>query len=430
MVAHCSDTRLPEETPLATSHDLATAPVHSRADGDHAATGDAAVSYPLAWLKLPRPLKQIVDWLAVVVAVWVLITAVSAIGGGFKLATGDQADQLFQFAANPIVGLMIGVLATVLTQSSSTTTSITVGMVAGGLPIEIAIPVLFGANIGTTVTSTLVSFGMAGDREMFRRAFAAASVHDMYNILALLIFFPLELMFGVLQTSSNWLSHQLAGSDGGPVAAVFAFLGDMVSYATDPGADLLEWTVSALPPVAAGLILIAVGVALILAVIGFIGAMLKGLLIGTAERIFHTAIGRGPLSGVFSGMLVTVLVQSSSTTTSLAVPLAASGKFTLRQLFAFVVGANIGTCVTALIAAFAFSGGEGRLALQAAFVHLLYNVFAAVLVLCLPGLNRVPVWAAQKLADLGARNKLYVVAWVLGIFVVIPGVLILVTVVL
>ena len=148
------------------------------------------MSYPLAWLTLPRPFKQIVDWLAVAVAVWVLITAVSAIGGGFKLATGDQAGELFQFAANPIIGLMIGVLATVLTQSSSTTTSITVGMVAGGLPIEIAIPVLFGANIGTTVTSTLVSFGMAGDREMFRRAFAAASVHDMYNILALLIFFP------------------------------------------------------------------------------------------------------------------------------------------------------------------------------------------------------------------------------------------------
>ena len=168
--------RLPEETPLATSHDLATASAHSGAGADHAAPGDTAVSYPLAWLKLPRPLKQIVDWLAVVLAVWVLITAVSAIGGGFKLATGDQAEQLFQFAANPIVGLMIGVLATVLTQSSSTTTSITVGMVAGGLPIEIAIPVLFGANIGTTVTSTLVSFGMAVDREMFRRAFAAASV--------------------------------------------------------------------------------------------------------------------------------------------------------------------------------------------------------------------------------------------------------------
>lgn len=191
------------------------------------------MSYPLAWLKLPRPFEQIVDWLAVVVAVWVVSTAVSAIGGGFKLATGDQAGELFQFAANP----MIGVLATVLT-------------------------------------------------------------------------------------------------------------------------------------------------------------------------------------------------QSSSTTTSLAVPLAVSGKFILRQLFAFVAGANIGTRVTALVAAFAFSGGECRLALQAAFVHLLYNVFAAVLVLCVPGLNRVPSLAAQKLADLGVRNKLYVVAWVLGIFVVVPCILILVTVVL
>lgn len=386
--------------------------------------------YPLSFLRLQGTTKSVVDWIVVAVAIWVLITAVSAIGSGFQLASGGRAEELFQFAENPFVGLMIGVLATVFTQSSSTTTSITVGMVAGGLPIEIAIPILFGANIGTTVTSTLVSLGMANDKVMFRRGFAAASVHDMYNLLSVLIFFPLELIFAPLQRVSGWLSNQLAGEDSGPVGTVFDALGAAVSFVTEPGVSLLEWLVSPLGEVVGGIVLVLAGVVLILAVISFIGKMLKSLLVGTAEKVFHNAIGRGPISGVVSGTLVTVLVQSSSTTTSLAVPLAASGKFPLRQIFPFVVGANIGTTITALIAAFAFSGIEGQAALQAAFVHMLYNIFAAALIMLTPGLRQLPIRGAELLARLGAENKLYVVGWVLGVFLVIPALLILITVVL
>lgn len=391
---------------------------------------EAKEKYPLSFLRLTGRTRSVVDWLVVAIAIWVLITAVGAIGSGFKIASGGRAEELFQFAENPFVGLMIGVLATVLTQSSSTTTSITVGMVAGGLPIEIAIPILFGANIGTTVTSTLVSLGMAKDKVMFRRGFAAASVHDMYNLLSVLIFFPLELMFAPLQRISGWMSEQAAGEDSGPVGTIFDAMGSAVSFLTDPGVNLLEWMVSPLGDVVGGIVLVVVGVALILLVISFIGKMLQALLVGTAQQIFHNAIGRGPGSGVLSGTLVTVLVQSSSTTTSLAVPLAATGKFTLKQIFPFVVGANIGTTITALIAAFGFSGIEGQAALQAAFVHMVYNVLAAALILLTPGLRQVPVLGADLLARLGTENKLYVVGWVLGIFLVIPALLILVTVVL
>lgn len=391
---------------------------------------EAKGKYPLSFLRLTGRTKAVVDWLVVAVAIWVLITAVSAIGSGFEVASGGRAEELFQFAENPFVGLMIGVLATVLTQSSSTTTSITVGMVAGGLPIEIAIPILFGANIGTTVTSTLVSLGMANDKVMFRRGFAAASVHDMYNLLSVLIFFPVELIFAPLQRISAWMSGQAAGEDSGPVGVAFDAIGNAVSFLTDPGVALLEWLVSPLGEVVGGIVLVLVGVALILLVINFIGKMLEALLVGTAQRVFHNAIGRGSGSGVLSGTLVTVLVQSSSTTTSLAVPLAATGKFTLKQIFPFVVGANIGTTITALIAAFGFSGIEGQAALQAAFVHMVYNVLAAALILLTPGLKRVPVLSADLLARLGTENKLYVVGWVLGIFLILPALLILVTVVL
>lgn len=198
----------------------------------------------------------------------------------------------------------------------------------------------------------------------------------------------------------------------------------MVSTITDPGADLIGGALTSfLPEVWAGIGMILVGVALILLVIRMISKLLKLLLVGHAERIFHSAIGRGPISGILAGLLVTVLVQSSSTTMSLA----ASSTFSLRQIFPFTVGANIGTTMTAIIAAFGFSGIERTAGMTAATVHLLYNVFAMAVIMGILLLRPIPVKAAAWLGNLGAENTLYVVIWVLGVFVAIPGVMILLT---
>ncbi len=153
-------------------------------------------------------------------------------------------------------------------------------------------------------------------------------------------------------------------------------------------------------------------------------------MVGRAKQVLHSAIGRGPITGIFSGMLITIMVQSSSTTTALVVPLAGSGTFSVKQIYPFTLGANIGTTVTALIAAFAFSGVEAQFALQAALVHLLFNVLATALIFGVPFLRVIPLKGAALLGELGARNKLFVVAWVLGVFVVVPAVLIFLTVVL
>lgn len=372
--------------------------------------------------------RKVIEWLSVVAAVYMLITAVSVIGSGFGVATGGQAEEIFSFAQNPVIGLVIGILATVLTQSSSTTTSIVVGMVAGGLPLATAIPILLGANVGTTMTSTLVSLGAAGDRNQFRRAFSAASVHDMYNLLSVAIFFPLEWAFGILERVGTWFADLTTGSDGGIVATAFTGFGNAVTTVTDPGADMVEAaTMAVLSPVWAGIAMIVIGVALILLVIRFISSMLKVLLVGNVEKTFHKALGRGPISGIFSGLLITVMVQSSTTTTSLAVPLAASGKFSLWQLYPFTVGANVGTTMTAVIAAFGFSGFEATAAMTAAAVHLFYNILAALVIFLIPFLRPLPVIGASWLGNLGAKNKLYVVAWLAGLFVVIPGILIGIT---
>ncbi|WP_246465156.1 Na/Pi cotransporter family protein [Ruania alkalisoli] len=366
--------------------------------------------------------RSVVNWLSVVVSVYVLISAVGVIGAGFKAATGGQAEALFGFASNPIVALMVGVLATAATQSSSTTTSITVGLAAGGLPLEIAIPIIMGANIGTTLTNTLVSVGMIRNKDDFRRAFAAATVHDFFNLLAVLILLPLEIATGFLERVSGWLAGALTGVGGVDTDSV-----DVVGAATAPLESLVGSLTEPLAAPWGGLVMIAVGVALILLSITFIGKVLKVLMVGQAKRVLHGAIGRGPISGIASGAVVTAIVQSSSTATSLMIPLAGSGTFTLRQIYPFTLGSNIGTTATALLAALGLSGVDAALGLQVALVHLLFNLTATAVIFGIPFLRAIPIKGATWLAGRSAENKSFAAVWVLGVFVVVPGLLIAAT---
>jgi sodium-dependent phosphate cotransporter len=396
------------------------------ADSPHAPPPPGPRS-PLSFIPVSGRGASIRDWLGVAIGIYVLITAVSVIGSGFKTATGGQATELFAFASNPLVALLIGLLATALTQSSSTTTSITVGLVAGGLPMSIAIPMLMGANMGTTMTNTLVSLGMARDKEVFRRAFAAATVHDFFNLIAVALLLPLELATGFLDRIAGAGADAMAGSDGGVFAAVFGGLGTAVTTVTKPLGDLIKHTADPFPDVVGGLLLIVIGVALILLVINKIGQLLKVLMVGKAKAVLHAAIGRGPVTGITSGAVMTVMVQSSSTTTSLAVPLAGSGAFTLRQIYPFTVGANIGTTITALIASFGFTGVEGQWALHAALVHFAFNVFATLIVYGIPLLRDLPPMGSTWLANRSAERKIYAVIWTFGVFLILPLVLVLLT---
>lgn len=360
-------------------------------------------------------------WTLIAVLVYLLLVAVSMIGSGFKLSAGDSAKELFAFANNPVVAVIVGLVATALIQSSSTVTSIIVGLVAGGLPVGIAIPMVMGANMGTTVTNTIVSLGMIRNGADFKRAFAAATIHDFFNLLSIVIFLPLEMMFGLLQKIGVYLSSIFVGGSSLSPSG-FNFIKPLVS----PPVSLMKHSMQdmALGDLAGGVMMIVIGIVGIFLVITYIGKNLKVLMVGRAKAILHTAVGRGPLSGIATGTLLTVLVQSSSTTTSLIVPLAGSGAFSLRQVYPFTLGANIGTCITALLAATAVSGPNAVFALQIAFVHLSYNVIGVAFIYGVPFLRDIPIKAAESLAILAVKNKLYVAAYILLVFFVLPLVLI------
>lgn len=356
------------------------------------------------------------QWFGVVALVYLLICAVGMIGGGFKMAAGDQAKELFAFASNPFAGLVVGTVATALIQSSSTVTSIIVGLVAGGLPVSIAVPMVMGANIGTSITNTIVSLGHVRAKEEFKRAFAAATVHDFFNLLSVVIFLPLEIAFGFLEKLGSVLSSLFYGSGD---ASIKSF--NFVKAATSPVVGTFKDIAKSMGDQVGGILLIIVGIVLIFLAITVIGKLLKHLMVGKAKEIMHTAIGRGPISGIGSGTLITVLVQSSSTTTSLMVPLAGSGAFKLKDIYPFTLGANIGTCVTAVLAATAVTG-NAQAALQIAFIHLTYNILGVVVIYGLPFLRNLPISAAQWLGDTASENKMAALAYILGVFFVVPGV--------
>jgi len=353
---------------------------------------------------------------ALVVAglIYAFLCGVSSLETGIKLLGADTQERLFSTVSNPLAGLFVGILATVLVQSSSASTSIIVGLVASGaVGLEAAVPMIMGANIGTTVTNTLVSLGHVRQTREFERAFAAATVHDFFNLFAVAMLLPLELTTGVLSKAATWLSELFVGSAGGtwesPVKRIVAWPIDRIR-------DLAE-AIGLSTPVTS-VMLIAGGLAVILIALTFITKNMRRLIADRVERSLNAMLGRGGgLVAMALGIVVTIAVQSSSITTAILVPLAASGVLSLKNAYPVTLGANVGTTITALLAAMAASRPE---ALTIAFVHTLFNVTAICIIYPIPVIRELPITAALGLARLAALRRSWAVGYVLGMFIIIP----------
>jgi len=123
------------------------------------------------------------------------IISLGLMSNAFRILGGKAAGRTFRNSDlfdNPLAGLVLGIIVTVLVQSSSTSSSIIVTMTAGDLiDVKNAVPMIMGANIGTSVTNTIVSLGAFRDKNEYRRAFAGATVHDCFNFLSVLLLLPI-----------------------------------------------------------------------------------------------------------------------------------------------------------------------------------------------------------------------------------------------
>jgi len=385
---------------------------------------DPSPHKPLSPTASPR--KPFLSWLAVLALVYLLLVGIGVVSRGFRTTFGDEAQQLFAFAENPFVGLVVGIISTALVQSSSATTSIIVGLVAGGLPVPIAIPMIMGSNIGTSITNGIASLGfVGGSKEEFKQAFAASVVLDLFNLFAALIFFPLEILFHPLEFLSRASANLFLGNKD---ISVDDF--DLVGAMIRPVRDSIRSATGFLPEPYNGILQILLGIALVFASVYFLGKLLKQLMMGRAKDILETALGRGPIAGILAGIFVTILVQSSSATTSLMIPLAGAGVFGLDVIYPFTLGANIGTTVTSLLAATAVTGERALPALEIAKVHLFFNLFGVLLIFGIPYLRPLPVIGAKRLATAASENKLIALAYLIGVFFVIPLILVGISIVL
>ena len=164
---------------------------------------------------MKNTVKTLSKVLSVAVLLYLFLVSVGLMGSALKGYGKGFAAQLIETTSNPFIGLFIGILATSLIQSSSTTTSIVVGMVASNvLTVHNAIPIIMGANIGTTVTNTLVSLGHVSRRDEFRRAISAATVHDFFNLICVAFLFPLEQATGYLEKLAGLMKDAFKGVGG------------------------------------------------------------------------------------------------------------------------------------------------------------------------------------------------------------------------
>ena len=335
-----------------------------------------------------------------------LSTAIRNLGDGF-------ANNLLLVNENKFIALFIGILSTTIFQSSSTTTSLIVGMVSSGaLTLGGAIPMIMGANIGTTVTNIIVSIGHINRGNEFKRAFAAATVHDFFNVFAVILLFPIEIAFGLLEKTASGLASLLFGT---------------VSVSNEFNSPIkagIKWGVHHIENLCFenNIVFIILSVLLTFAMLYSIVKLLRSLVLDNVQQFFDQYIFKTAIRGILFGMLLTIMVQSSSITTSTIVPLAGAGVLTLRQVYPFTLGANIGTTITAILAALTLN----VTALVAAFAHLFFNLFGILIIYVNPLFRDIPIKLANWISEVAIKNKFIPLIYLVCFFFLLPFLIILI----
>lgn len=319
----------------------------------------------------------------------------------------DAADVIILATSNPFTGLFIGLLVTALIQSSSATTSMAVALVASGsITLEGAIPIIMGANVGTTITSTIVSLGFITKKKEFRRAVTVGTYHDFFNILTVIILFPLEYYFGFLSGLSQYIATTFFNEPLGSIQNSFSLLGSGFS-------PIITFIVNFINN---GFILAILSIGLLFGSILFFRKILSQTLgFGSQDR-FQQFFFKNSLKSFAWGLLTTAAIRSSTVTTSLVVPLVAKKVVRLKSALPFILGANMGTTITAFIAAMFNSNA----AISIAIAHFLFNFIGVLIFYPIPYVKELPIKLANGLGRLTLKYRLAGFLYLLLTFFFIP----------
>jgi len=330
-------------------------------------------------------------------------------GEGFELLGEGFSESLLGTISDPVSGFFIGILVTSIVQSSSCTTSILVAMCATGtLPVNMAIPAVMGANIGTTVTNLLVSFGHVTRKDEFRRALSVASVHDFFNVLAAAILLPIEIFFHPLEKIAGVMTNSFVGVGGLKIASP-------LQYIIDPVRDLVISVFSIfIPNNMLGVFVIITSFIILFLSLKVIVDSMRRFASEKADVLVNKYLFKAAPVAFLLGLGLTALVQSSSITTSLIIPFAGAGILTVEKAFPYTLGTNVGTTVTAILASLATGSPAG---IMIAFVHLMFNILGICIVY---PMKKIPITLSKKLAKMATEKKRIAVFYVIITFYIIP----------
>ncbi len=372
-------------------------------------------------LSQPSSTREIPAWLNGIYAgacLYFFLAAINVMSSGLK-TMGSQIKQFLDQAHNPVVALMGGVLVTAIVQSSSFTTSLIITLVAAGqMDLETAIFAVMGANIGTSITNNLVSGFMMRIKDQFRRGYAAALMHGNVNLLTVAILFPIEWISGSLSTTGQgWLTQFSMWSAGALGISSQQKPNSPIKAITKWVVDWFDWVAGLFTSNAQtqGTILAVMGLALLFLTLVLMVKNLKGALLRRVEGLFSSILFRNDFTAWVVGIISTVFVQSSSVTTSLMIPLAGAGAVKSKRVFPFMLGCNIGTTVTGVLAA---SANPVAAAVGVAICHVMFNVVGCAV--WYP-LRFIPIGLARWYAELAATSRRYYFLYILVVFILIPS---------
>uniref|UniRef100_A0A8I5N8G9 Sodium-dependent phosphate transport protein 2A n=1 Tax=Papio anubis TaxID=9555 RepID=A0A8I5N8G9_PAPAN len=361
---------------------------------------------------------------------YLFICSLDVLSSAFQLAGGKVAGDIFKdnaILSNPVAGLVVGILVTVLVQSSSTSTSIIVSMVSSGLlEVSSAIPIIMGSNIGTSVTNTIVALMQAGDRTDFRRAFAGATVHDCFNWLSVLVLLPLEAATGYLHHITQLVvaSFNIHGGRDAP---------DLLKIITEPFTKLIiQLDKSVITSIATG------DESLrnhsLIRIWCHPDSLETPTSMSRAEADSSQTLGNATMekyfpapftwvTGYFAmvvGAGMTFVVQSSSVFTSAITPLVGLDVISIERAYPLTLGSNIGTTTTAILAALASPKEKLFSAFQIALCHFFFNISGILLWYPVP-CTRLPIRMAKALGKRTAKYRWFAVLYLLVCFLLLPS---------
>jgi solute carrier family 34 (sodium-dependent phosphate cotransporter) len=348
-----------------------------------------------------------------VLAVLVFLLSVDLLISSLSVIGEDTVHGILSIATNPFISLFIGLVSTAILQSSSTSTSMIVAMVASGsLELSHAVPMIMGANIGTTLTSNIVAISYIAHRKKFRKALTTATSHDFFNIMATSIIFPLEYYYQLLSKTASFLAEILT------ISKKEVIVSQGLTLSLVDKMPFSEWILKAIDN---NFIILVISVLFIILSIRWLSRLMFRQMIGNEKEWFSHYIFKNSYKSFLWGGIVTAAVQSSSITTSLVVPVVAGGQARFKRVFPFIIGANIGTTITALIAALF----KNEAAVSIAIAHFIFNMLGMLIFLPVKPLRRIPMKLAVKLGKATEKNLLIGFIYLVSCFFLLPFLLIL-----